>query len=249
MFTGKYWWLALIQFLIFIGINVLIVLLRDKPDVGSNISRAIAFFLLTYKIVEYVYWQCIGEHLKIPLEFSALSYFIYSIVIIFNIKKGKPFAVLVALLTGLLYNVSLFVSPDSFILAKDNNFSLITAMFNHTILYFGSMLTLIGAKEKYDVRKLWTCFVGVICMIGYAWIIYANTDYALYYDTPIIIQLSNGTILSWLNPQMEIPIWLRVLTVLMESVIVTAAFIGVYALNNVFYKLRLKRELQEPLDE
>lgn len=249
MFTGDYWWVALIQLIFFIGINVIIVLLRNKPDIGAIVARVIAIFLLVYKIIEYVYWQCVGEHLKIPLEFSALSYFTYAIVIGFNIKKGQPFAVLVAFLSGLLYNISFIVSPDSFVLNRDSIFLLITAMLNHTLLYMGSVLTLIGAKEKYDVRKLWTCFLGMICMIGYAWIIYSTTDYALYYDTPIIIQVSSGTILSWLDPTMNLSVGLRVGTVLIELVIVTSAFIGIYALNGVLYKYRINKTIQEPLDD
>lgn len=249
MFTGEYWWVALIQLIFFTCISILLILLKRKPDIGGIVARVIAFFLLAYKIGEYTYWQCVGEHLKIPLEFSALSYFIYSIIIGFDIKKGKPFAVLVALLTGVLYNVSLIISPDSFVITRDSVFLLIMAMINHTLLYLGSMLTLLGAKEKYDIRKLWTCFVGLLCMVGYAWLLYSTTNYAELYDTPIIIQLSNGTILSWLNPEMELPIVVKVISIILEVIIVTFAFIGVYSLNNILYKKRIERELQEPKDE
>jgi hypothetical protein len=112
------------SFLLFASLTVHVFLLRNKPKLSYAIAYTIALFLLAYKIGEYIYWQAIGEHMKIPVEFSALSYFTFAITVIFRTKKADQFGSFVGLLTGLLNVLRKFLGiPTKFFIGYRNDFS------------------------------------------------------------------------------------------------------------------------------
>lgn len=196
--NNAYWWGGLLVFLLFIILNVAIFLLRDKPKASYTIAWCIACFLITYKIGEYVYWQVVGQHYKFPLEFSALSYFLYGIAVTFRLKKVQEFPVWAAFMAGTMYSVSFWVSPDSHIVNMDTPFLFVMALTNHHLLYFGAML-MIANVTRLNGRHWWQMVVGGLTCVAYSWLIYLFTDYANQVDKPLIVQMTDGEIMNWLG--------------------------------------------------
>lgn len=237
-----YWWAGLLVCLLFIAINVLIVLLRDKPQISYAIAYTISLFLLVYKLGEYVYWQAIGEHMKIPLEFSALSYLILGVTVTFRIKKLEQFGVLISIISGLMYSISFWISSTSFIVNMESPYLLTMSIINHHLLYLAGALLLFNVR-KYSFKTCWIQFIGVGTLVGYSWLIYLFTPYAELYGKPIIIQICDGTILSFLGT--NVPARVVTLFIGVSVVLLIGIIFGFYAIDNAMAKRRVKRGLPD----
>ncbi len=243
MFGGNtYWWAGIPVLILFIGLNVLIHLLRDKPELSYKIAYAIACFLLVYKIGEYIYWQAVGQHLKIPVEFSAISYFLFSALTVFRVKKADSIGVFCGFLAGMFFSIASWVSPDSFIknAQEESWFLYAMAIVNHHALYFGSMLMLANVR-RFDPKKFYVMFLGVGAMVGYSWLIYLFTPYADLYGKMIIIKICDGSILNFLFPSLVLKPWMTVLYIILIVILFCVLFAGFYYLNNLLAKKRKER--------
>lgn len=238
---NKYWWAGLLVFILFATLNFFVFLLRKKPKLSYSIAYSIALFLLTYKIGEYIYWQAVGQHIKIPVEFSALSYFIFSISIVARTKKADEFGALVGALTGIMYSLSFWVSPDSFVSDINTPFLFAMAVFNHHALYFASMLMIANVRH-YSYKNCWIPFVGIGAMVGYSWLIYSFTSYASVYGKPIIIQICDASILSWLNLA-TLTGWQIAIYIVLCFVLLCALIFGFYYGNHILANKRKKYDL------
>ena len=243
MSMSNHWWVGIIVFLFFASLTVHVFLLRNKPKLSYAIAYSIALFLLVYKIGEYIYWQAIGEHMKIPVEFSALSYFVFAITVVSRTKKAEQFGTFVGVLTGLMYSVSFWVSPQSFLSDIETIFLFTMALLNHHMLYFAAMLILLNVRH-YSYKNCWIQLVGIGAMVGYSWLIYCLTPYASLYGKPIIIQICDGSILSWLNLTTlsggQVAIYVAIC-----SIILCGLIVAFYAANNAMAKRRTKNDLPE----
>ncbi len=235
--------MALIIFFLFIALNAIIFLLRNKPKASYIVAYCIAVYLLVYKIGEYTYWQAIGEHMHFPVEFSAVSYFLFGIAVTFRLKKVDSFATFCAMLAGLMYSVSFWVSPDSFVANGDAMYWFVTAIINHHALYLGGMLMLLNVR-KFRVKDIYQHLVGVGILVGYSWIIHSFTDYTAIMGKPIIIQITDGSILTWLfhsEPSTGALVGYYIFAVVLFSLLLA----GFFTANNLCAKRRVKKGLPE----
>lgn len=239
----KFWWLSLIVFFLFVGLNIALFFLRKKPQLSYAIAYSIALFILVYKIGEYIYHQAVGNHMNFPVEFSALSYFLLSITVTFRIKKAEPLGAFAAILAGLMYSISFWIAPQSFVEKPEPIYFMIMAIINHHLLYFAGMLLLANCR-RYSIKNCWVLLVGVVVMIAYSWIIYLFTSYKEVFGKPIIIQICDGSILSFLGIQ-TIQGWMMALCVFGEVLLFVGLLVGFYSLNNILAKRRKKSGLSE----
>lgn len=199
MFGGnEYWWAGLLIFLLFVFLNLAVFMLRDKPGVSYRIAWFIAVYLLIYKICEYTYFQAIGEHLRIPVEISAVSYLLYGFFVTFKFRKSELFALFIAVFAGLFYSLAFWISPDSYISSIDTKYLFAMAVINHHLLYFGGMLILANTRRE-PLKNAWQLPVGFGALLGYSRLIYRFTDYASIYGKPFVIQVMDSTILRWIT--------------------------------------------------
>jgi len=196
--NNTYWWAGLLVLVLFAAINVAVFLLRNKPKVSYTIAWCIACYLLCMKIGEYTYWQVIGLHYKFPVEFSALSYFFFGITVTFRLKKVQQFPLWAAFMAGTMYSVAFWIAPDSFVYNTDPPFWVWLAFCNHHLLYFGAML-MIANVTRLEAKAWWQQVVGGLACVGYSWIIYLFTDYANQVEKPLIIQMTDGSIMEFLG--------------------------------------------------
>lgn len=234
----KYWWLSLIVFLFFVGLNVVLFLLRKKPKLSYALAYSIAVFLLIYKIGEYIYHQAVGNHMNFPLEFSALSYFLLGITVTFRIKKAEQLGAFTGILAGLMYSITFWVSPNSYVENPEPIYFMIMAIINHHLVYFAGMLLLANSR-RYSYKSCWVLFLGVGIMISYSWIIYLFTNYAEVIGKPIIIQICDGSILSWLGLA-KVESWIMALYVVLEVLLFIGLLCGFYSINNILANKRKK---------
>lgn len=243
MFGGnQYWWAGIPVFILFVALNVIVNFLRDKPVLSYRIAYFIAFFLFVYKVGEYIYWQAVGEHLKIPVEFSAVSYFLFGISTTFRLKRFDSFGAFCGFMAGMFFSVASWVSPDSFIAngREESWFLYAMAIINHHALYFGSML-LIANVRRFDPKKFYFMLIGVAVMLGYTWLIYLFTPYADLYGKLIFIRICDGSILNYLFPALDLKPWMTVVYLVVVVIAFLVLVASFYALNNRLADERKKR--------
>lgn len=191
--NNQYWWAGLLMFILFVGLNLLVWALRNKPKLSYAIAWSIAAFFFVYKCAEYTYHQCVGDTMDFPVEFSALSYFVFAILIVFGNRKCDQFGAFTAILAGAIYSLSWWVAPDSHI--GGHPYFGTMAIINHHLLYLGGMLITANCR-KFDIKHSWQIALGVGVFVGYSWLIYKTTDYAAVMGKPIIINITDGGIVQ-----------------------------------------------------
>lgn len=121
-----------------------------------RISILLSLFLFLYKLTEYTIFGLTMQLDKIPLEFSTITYFVYSISILFNIKSMRSIAAFMGFVSGIGYLITFMLIGNTFY--EINGFYTTTMAFiNHSIVFLGSMLLVkdvsIQAKE---IKKIMT---------------------------------------------------------------------------------------------
>ena len=239
--NNTYWWAGILVLILFVLINLVVFLLRNKQKASYIIAWCIACYLLVYKIGEYVYWQVVGLHYKFPLEFSALSYFFYGIAITFRLKKVQQFPLWAAFMAGTMYSISFWVSPDSHFTNMGSWFLFAMALTNHHLMYFGAML-MIANVTRMRGKTWWQMVVGGLACVGYSWVIYLFTDYVNQVDKPLIVQMTDGEIMSWLGIEGLTPLH-YVCYYIAVVILLALTMSGVYLLNHWQCRRREKKGL------
>lgn len=234
-----YWWLSLIVILFFIGLNVAIFLLRKKPQLSYAIIYSVSAFILVYKVIEYICYQALGDHMKFPVEFSTISYLILGITVTFRLKKLEPLAAFVSILAGFVYSVVCWCSPASVVTEAETVYYLVTAIIMHHLLYLGGMLLLLNTR-RFSYKSCWILVLGVAIMVSYSWIIYLFTSYAEVCGKPLIIQTCDGSILQWLGVG-EVHGWKMALFSIAEIILLGEVMAGFYSINNIVANRRKKK--------
>ncbi len=237
--NNPYWWAGWLIFALFVAINVIIFLLRNKPALSYAIAWSIAAYLLVYKIGELIVWQLSGLHYKFPVEFSAVSYFAFGIFVTFRLHKADTFPIFASVLTGTVYSMFFWISPDSYVNDRETPYLFTMAILNHHLLYFGGMLLTVNVR-RFSLRYWWQHLVGLGLIVGYSWIIYIFTDYSIV----IIIQITDGTILHWLFKSETLLTMHKVYYGLFVFGIVAPIFTIFYLLNHIMSKKRIRNKLQ-----
>lgn len=246
MFRGEYWWGGVIVFIGFILINVMIFLLRNKPQLSYAISYSIACFLFVYKTTEYIYYQAVGLHMQFPMEISAMAYFIFSILVVFRLKKIDGFGAFLGVLAGLVYSAGWWISPTTFVLNEEHMFFKVMAVMNHHLVYTGGMLMLTNVR-KYRYSSFWQYLLGLGLLIGYSWIIHLFTPYteANGGTTPTAIQITSASVLENIMPADKIQTWHVAVYYVVVSIVLLLIVFGALFLSNKMSARRKKRGLPE----
>lgn len=149
--------------IIFIGL----LLQRSTPKIQRVTLQMLAWILFLYKLTEYTIFALELLPYKVPLEFSTMSYFIFSMTIIFNWKKTKSLAAFMAFISGIGYLISFAIVGDHYV--ETNGLMLTTMAFiNHAILFLGSMLMMIDLEWHENEKKrimIFTLFYVIYVII------------------------------------------------------------------------------------
>lgn len=105
------------------------------------IVTILLLLLFFIKLTEYTVYGLTLNIQKIPIEFSTMSYFIFSISIIFRIKWLKPFATFAAFISGIGYLLSFIFLGESYF-TELPLYEATAAFLNHAILFYTSILVM-----------------------------------------------------------------------------------------------------------
>jgi hypothetical protein len=162
-----------------------IVIMPNKMK--HNVLYCAFAVLLVYKIIEYAIMITQTGLSKIPVEFSAVSYFLLSIVVVFKIHKLKFVAAFSGFISGLLYILSfVFIAENT--IALNGVVLTLVAMLNHSILFWGSLVIIGDIKAtKKDIKYI---YIYIFVYMAYA-------EFVLLVLKPTQPDLLIRTILSW----------------------------------------------------
>ncbi len=153
-------WITLIHFM-------LKQILTFSQEQSMKYVKFISLFLITFKLIEYGTHWIQGDFTKIPVEYSAITYFLFSITFLFNIEKMKPFVTFAAFISGLGY-LLVFPFLGSAFIEVNGLTSTLLVLLNHSLLYVGSVLVMKNYKFSPKSRKMILIYTGALLSFSIA---------------------------------------------------------------------------------
>lgn len=135
--------ICLILFFIFIK-----VIIRKPLYIRDAFLKTQLLIILLYNIAIIIIFPY-----KVPVEFSTLSYFLVPIIVLFNIKDLRIWAVYTALLSGAGYYISMILYGNV-LYSSFPVYSVVTSLFNHGSLLAFALVSLGNDKFKKSERKI-----------------------------------------------------------------------------------------------
>lgn len=131
-----------------------IYLLFVKEKHQKSVLYGLSTFLLLYKMIEYTLYGLNLDMGKIPIEYSTITYFLFGITVVFNLKSLKPLAAFMGFLSGLGYLMSfMFLAPAYF--ANNGIYMTVMALINHSIVFIGALILMRQEKfQIFDKKKI-----------------------------------------------------------------------------------------------
>ncbi len=155
----------------------------------------VAAWLLVLKGIQYF------ELGRLPMDISAVCYFLYGICAILPFRPLKTVAAQLATLCGLVYGICMIARPDVFFEHDSNEFGRYFAIANHAMLFFGG-LAMMGHVRFKKTDFLWT-LSAVALIVGY---IEACVLYGVPESTAVFPEIVNGNIVYMIFPDFT-PAW------------------------------------------
>lgn len=176
-----------------------VLLCYIKPIHSKRVLLLLSLFLFLYKTIEYTLYALHLEPSKIPVEYSTITYFLLSIVVIFQLDSLKPLASFMGIISGLGY-VIVFIFLGSSYLKHQGLYITSMAFINHSIVFWGGLILLRTERfQKMDYKK-----IMVFTMI---YLIYVTTLQELVeFKQPyiFILMLLDGNLIERMIPSSNI---------------------------------------------
>ncbi len=182
--------------LIILFMPLIIYLLAPHKLLLKIILYLLVIYFLVYKIGEYYYHIFIEKSNQYPVEFSAISYFLLAIGVLFRWKGLREFSGLLAILSGFFYGIANIVAPESFL--HNARFYLEMARLNHTLLFLAGLIV---NTIYYNRGKYFPYLLGIALVLAYAFTMkqilnYQTTDYVIY-EVVLATFLKNLNLYYW----------------------------------------------------
>ena len=137
--------ICLILFVVYIYIMI-----HKSEKIRNTLLKIQLFIVFGYNIFVIIQFPY-----KIPVEFSTVSYFLVPLIVLFNIKSLRIWAVYSALLSGLGYYGSMILFGD-ILYGHFPAYSVFTSLFNHGSLLAYAFINLATMKFKRgESRVIW----------------------------------------------------------------------------------------------
>lgn len=179
------------------GISLLMIYLLTHYKWGFKVLKYLAVFMLVFKITEYIIMNLMGE-VSYPIEISTITYFLFSIVIIFNIKKLFHVAAFFAIISGLgfflYYSLFGFISAMVFEVPRH-----IIAVGFHGILLIGGSYLFI--KNKFDKSQKMQLLMVMLLILSHGSIFYLDSikgsTFIYFLVNPEFLQIFDSNLLNY----------------------------------------------------
>lgn len=223
---------------ILLGETLLAVALNKYRRISYALTYVIALLVFVFHVWYFVDQRALHKY---PSEFSHISYFIFSVSVIVGGRKMQAFASFCGLVTGIGFIIGGCFSPSSMLADAENGATMVISVARHEILYLGGLLLFLNVG-RFEVKDVWIPFVGIVLIVVYSLLLYHGIIYPDFAKPQgmVVIKIVYGTILGYVIPG-ELPVWLRVFSVILVLGLVAGAMLGFYAGNKKINAARDKR--------
>ncbi len=233
IFTGPHWYLTLLQiFMIVIDLLAVYAAMRN-PKISYILLTAFGVYILVYKSVEHGLWEK-----KWPLDFSAITYFLFGAAALIPIRALKFVSSWSAVLAGSVFIMSILLIPE-YQYADDlpERMRLMSIM-NHNMLLVGGLLTL----ARYPFKKtdiLWIAawlFLTIAYTEALVNVAHAEQGNAMY------AKILDGSIIHYVLPDFKLVLWWYIVYYLFVIVAATGFSFLILWLNRFMRSYRYDTE-------
>ncbi len=223
---------------ILLGETLFAVALNKYRRISYALTYVIALLVFAFHVWYFVDQRALHKY---PSEFSHISYFIFSVSVIVGGRKMQAFASFCGLVTGIGFIIGGCFSPSSMLADAENGATMVISVVRHEILYLGGLLLFLNVG-RFEVKDVWIPFVGIVLIVVYSLLLYHGIIYPDFAKPQgmVVIKIVYGTILGYVIPG-ELPVWLRVFSVILVLGLVAGAMLGFYAGNKKINAARDKR--------
>ena len=198
IFLGNNWCFGALAVVIFSVLNFLAYnVIARNSRVGNIVVAIISIYLFVYKVYEYIPGGRYEVACDYPIDFSAVSYFLFAFAVWMpRLKNLKGYVAFIAIISGIIYDITAIVFPNMYAISA-GKFSYITilALINHNLLYLGGLTFLTQIKlEKPDLLLF---PFGASYNVAYAYLMEYCTTAVLSNKT--IFHIVDGTIVTYVN--------------------------------------------------
>lgn len=235
IFTGEHWTYGAVQAAVIV---VEILLLRFVAGRNRVLDRfvvwAIAVFLVLYKLDEY------GFGKSVPLDLSAMSYFLFGLAAVVPFRPLKCAASFSAMLSGAIYALTMLLFPESHFSevtsVTQDAFLIRMAMLNHNLLFVGGGFMCSFARFGRED------FVWLFGWYGFfmAYLKLMVDGFGVSTKYVSIIRIMDGSLVADVLGVSATPFYIVVFYVVV-AVGFTALVLGFHALNRAFDRRRQRR--------
>jgi hypothetical protein len=223
-------------------------LLRGRVLLAKRLLLILGVFVLVVKVAQYVYYAALGGA-NYPTEFSTLTCVAFALVVFCDKKKvAYPFVTYAAFISGLVFNLMIFIGQDTFIDARQSELWLLLNVFVHDALFLGSIIMM--GNFKLSIKTSWQIPVCIAVFVGWAFV----AKYALGYEGTIYTtNIFDGTLFNTVfakdypgltDSNFYLPVYYIVLVVSLGL-----SYVVLFALNQLIYKHDHSIENQYYLDK
>lgn len=186
-----------------IFITVLIV--ANKKSFGRKLIKILSIILILFKTSEYIIINLSGSF-NYPIEISTITYFLFSIVFIFDIRKAYHIASFLGVISGVgffvFYGCFGFLSPLPF-----NIVNLIISIYSHGVILIGGLY--LFYNYTFTELKKYHLIIAMLLIICHAAIFQLDTHInstfiSLLISPDYYLRLSNG----WINHLLKLILYM-----------------------------------------
>ncbi|PKM72066.1 MAG: hypothetical protein CVU91_11295 [Firmicutes bacterium HGW-Firmicutes-16] len=154
--------LNMLSLLAFIAINLFATELCKLSD-GSRrrILQRICIVLLSLNLCRYALSPLLGNGLKLPVEFSTVSYFVVPIILLTGSKRIQSWAAYSGIMAGFFYYMTMIIAGGK-IYADYPPYDTYISLCCHGTLYLCGLVSLKTSKYKPSDRYI--LYSGVACI-------------------------------------------------------------------------------------
>lgn len=235
IFTGPHWWAGLLQIGVLAAeLLVLLLFLRRHNKICGVVLWVIGAYFLVYKLWEYI------SNRKWPIDFSALTYFLFGIAALLPFRPLKTAASFSGFIAGSIFIVSFILFPEFHNQQNPVFYYRAMGFVNHNLMFTGSFLLMI----RYRFKKSDIAFI-----VGWLIFVVAYSEIMIYgfhvVDTvEVITKIVDGSIVFNLFSEGK-PTWWFLIIYYLVCIGILVAFIWLlYRLNSVFYNLSGEADIQ-----
>ena len=157
------WGLTIVLILWLVLETVLAFALYNHRRASYILTYCIALFVLVFHIWYFIDQSKIQMY---PVEFSHISYFVFSVCVVFGSKKMQSFAGFCGMLTGLAFLIAGCFSPQSMLNDAASGVSLFISVMRHELLWLGGLLLFLNVA-RFDIKDIWISVVGIALIVGF----------------------------------------------------------------------------------